>query len=446
MNYLPNTDKDRQEMLKTIGVNSIDELFADIPPALRMKRPLNLPPGMSEQELQKHMRELAAENKNLTEYACFIGAGAYDHYVPAVVRHVLARSEFYTAYTPYQPEVSQAVLQSIFEYQTMICELTGMDAANASMYDGASAAAEAVTIAAGLTRRKVALVSRTVHPETRETIRTYAAGHGIDVREIPMKDGVTSVEDLKGMLGPDVACVVAQHPNFFGCLEPMREISGLAAAEGATFIASVNPLSLGILEPPGEYGAEIVVGEGQPLGNPLAFGGPYLGIFAVRNKYLRRMPGRLVGMTKDVRGQRGFVLTLQTREQHIRREKATSNICSNEALNALAAVVYLSWLGKEGLKELALLCAKKARYLRERIAGIKGFEISFKAPVWNEFAVKCPVDPEKIVNSLLERKILAGYPLGRAYPELKDHLLIAVTEKRTRQEMDALVSGLEGLV
>jgi len=444
MNFLPNTDKDREEMLKTIGVKSIDELFSDIPPALRFNRALDIPPGMSEYELAKHMRELAEKNE-AQNYATFIGAGSYDHYVPSVVRFVISRSEFYTAYTPYQPEVSQAVLQSIYEYQTMICELTGMDAANASMYDGASAAAESVTIAAGLTRRKRALVSRTVHPETRTVIRTYAVGHNIDVEEIPLENGLTSVKSLEDKLGKDVSCVVIQEPNFFGNLEPVHEIAEKVRQAGATLIVCVNPISLGVLRPPSEYGAEIVVGEGQVLGNPMAFGGPYLGVLAVKKRYLRRMPGRLAGVTKDTRGQRGFVLTLQTREQHIRRERATSNICSNEALNALAATVYLSWLGKEGIKELSANCVKKAHYLAERISAIKGFSLAWEVPFFNEFAVKCPVDPEKIVKSLLDKKILAGYPLGRAYPEMKDYLLIAVTEKRTKKEMDDLLAGLEGL-
>lgn len=441
MNFLPNTDKDRAEMLKTIGVASVDDLFSDIPPALRFKGQLDVPEAMAEWELLKHMRELA-DKDTAAKCVNFIGAGAYDHYVPSVVRHVLARSEFYTAYTPYQPEVSQAVLQSIFEYQTMICELTGMDAANASMYDGASAAAESVTIACGLTRRKNALVSRTAHPETLAVTRTYAQGHSLNIDEVPMENGVTSLAGLDEMLSKDVGCLVIQQPNFLGNIEPVDEISAKVKAAGATLIVQVNPVSLGILRPPAEYGAEIVVGEGQVFGNPMAFGGPFLGILAVKDKYLRRMPGRLVGMTNDNRGQRGFVLTLQTREQHIRRERATSNICSNEALNALAAVVYLSWLGKEGVKELAEHCVKKAHYLAEGISKVKGYSLAWKTPFFNEFAVRCPVDPEKIVESLQKKGILAGYPLGRSYPELKDCLLIAVTEKRTKEEMDELLAGL----
>jgi glycine dehydrogenase subunit 1 len=444
MDFLPNTNKDREEMLKTIGVKSIEDLFSDIPPALRFKGDMKMPAALSEYEVAKLMREIAGKN-TAQDFATFIGAGAYDHYVPSVVRHVLGRSEFYTAYTPYQPEVSQAVLQSIFEYQTMICELTGMDAANASMYDGASAAAESVTIASGLTRRKNALVSRTAHPETKLVTETYAKGHGITVKEVPFENGVTSLKELDKMLSADVASLVIQQPNFFGNIEPVEEISKKVQAVGATLIVQVNPMSLGVLRPPAEYGAEIVVGEGQVFGNPMAFGGPYLGVLAVKDKYLRRMPGRLVGMTNDNRGQRGFVLTLQTREQHIRRDRATSNICSNEALNALAATVYLSWLGKEGIKELAEHCVAKAHYLADAIANLKGYSLAWNTPFFNEFAVKCPVDPEEMVKSLVSKKILAGYPLGRAYPELKDHLLIAVTEKRTKKEMDDFLAGLEGL-
>ncbi len=444
MNFLPNTDKDRAEMLKTIGVSSIADLFSDIPASLRLKGQMKLPEGLSEWELLKHMRELAAKD-SAANLATFIGAGAYDHHVPSVVHHVLGRSEFYTAYTPYQPEVSQAVLQSIFEYQTMICELTGMDAANASMYDGASAAAESVTIACGLTRRHKALVSRSVHPETRAVTKTYSAGHQIEVAEVPMTDGHTCLVNLEKMLSQDIGCVVIQQPNFLGNLEPVDEISAKVKAAGATLIVAVNPVSLGLLRTPAEYGAEIVVGEGQVFGNPMAFGGPFLGVLAVKDKYLRRMPGRLVGQTTDNRGQRGFVLTLQTREQHIRRDKATSNICSNEALCALAATVYLSWLGKEGIKELATQCVTKAHYLADAIAAVKGYSLAWKTPFFNEFAVKCPVAPEKIVKSLLGKGILAGYPLGKDYPELKDHLLVAVTEKRTKKEMDEFVHGLEVL-
>jgi glycine dehydrogenase subunit 1 len=444
MNFLPNTDKDRAEMLKTIGVSSIADLFSDIPSNLKFKGQMNLPEALSESELLKLMRELAGKDP-AADYATFIGAGAYDHHVPSVVRHVLGRSEFYTAYTPYQPEVSQAVLQSIFEYQTMICELTGMDAANASMYDGPSAAAESVTIACGLTRRDKALVSRTIHPETRVVTRTYAAGHNITVEENPMENGVTSVAGLEKMLSPEIGCVVIQQPNFLGNLEPVDEIAAKAKAAGATLIVAVNPMSLGLLRTPAEYGAEIVVGEGQVFGNPMGFGGPYLGVLAVKDKYLRRMPGRLVGQTTDVRGQRGFVLTLSTREQHIRRERATSNICSNEALCALAGCVYLTWLGKQGVKDLAEHCVKKAHYLADRISSLKGYSLAWSTPFFNEFAVKCPVAPEKVIKSLLGKKILAGYPLGKSYPELKDYLLIAVTEKRTKEEMDELVSGMEVL-
>ncbi len=445
MNFLPNTDQDRKEMLKTIGVDSIDDLFSDIPSNLKLKNDLNIPPALSEYELAKHMEQLASKNTAI-DFVNFIGAGSYDHYIPSVVKHMWGRSEFYTAYTPYQAEISQAVLQSIYEYQTMICELTGMVAANASMYDGASAAAESVTISSGLTRRKRALVSSTVHPETRAVINTYANAHDIQVEQIDYKDGVTDVQSLADKLSDDVACVVVQQPNFFGLLEPVDRISSKVKDAKATFVVSVNPMSLGLLRPPAEYGADIVVGEGQVFGNPMSFGGPYLGIMAVNQRYLRRMPGRLVGMTSDSQGRRGFVLTLQTREQHIRRERATSNICSNQALNALAATVYMSWVGKEGIKEVGEHCLQKAAYLAGKINEIDGFSVAWEAPFFNEFAVKCPIGAEKVIQALSNKKILAGYPLGRSYPELEDHLLIAVTEKRTKQEMDDLLAGLEGLV
>lgn len=444
MNYAPNTKKDKEEMLKTIGVSTLEDLFQDIPRSLRLKEDMDIPPSMSEYELDRHMRELAEKNK-AKNFVNFIGAGSYDHYVPSVVRHVLNRSEFYTAYTPYQPEVSQAVLQSIYEYQTMICELTGMDAANASMYDGASAAAESVTIASGLTRRKKAFLSKTVNPETILVTKTYAVGHEIEVGEIEMENGVTSLTSLKEKINKDVACLVIQQPNFFGNLEPVDEISAITQEAGVTLIVAVNPLSLGLLRPPSEYGADIVVGEGQVFGNPMAFGGPYLGIMAVKNKYLRRMPGRLVGVSKDGKGRRGFVLTLQTREQHIRRDRATSNICSNQALCALAATVYLSWLGKEGIRDLAAQCLQKAAYLAEKISGLKGYGLAWDTPFFNEFVIDCPVDAETVVETLMDKGILAGYPLGKTCTDFKNKLLIAVTEKRTKKEMDDLVAGLEGL-
>ena len=446
MNFIPNTDRDRQQMLEAIGVDSVEDLFADIPEKVRLKGKMDLPSGMSEAELFAHMQSLANRNTNMGDYISFLGAGAYDHYVPAVVGHVMNRSEFYTAYTPYQPEVSQAVLQSIYEFQTMICELTGMSVANASMYDGATAMAEAAMIACSNTRKKRIVISRSVHPEYRQVLATYATGADLELVEAPFdpEEGTTDLDALDELL-KDAACLLIQHPNFFGCLEDVDELSERAKANKALFVVAVDPITLGVLRPPAEYGADIVVGEGQPLGIPLSYGGPYLGFFAVTKRLMRRIPGRVVGMTTDVRDQRGFVLTLQTREQHIRREKATSNICSNQALCALGATVYLSWLGKEGLRKLSQLCLQKAAYAKERITSLPGYEAAFNAPSFREFALRCPVEPGSIINQLLEDKIIAGYDLSKEYPELNNMLLLAFTEQRSRQHIDRLVSGLEGL-
>ncbi len=446
MNFIPNTDRDRQRMLEAIGVDSIEELFSDIPDKVRLKGKMDLPSGMSESQLFGHMQSLANRNTNMTDYISFLGAGAYDHYVPAVVGHVMNRSEFYTAYTPYQPEVSQAVLQSIYEFQTMICELTGMEVANASMYDGATAMAEAAMIACSNTKRNKILISRTVHPEYRQVLSTYATGADLELVEVELdaEKGTTDLARLDEML-KDAACLLIQQPNFFGCLEDVDALAERTKANKALFVVAVDPISLGVLRAPSEYGADIVVGEGQPLGMPLSYGGPYLGFFAVTKPLMRRIPGRVVGMTTDTKDQRGYVLTLQTREQHIRREKATSNICSNQALCALGATVYLSWLGKVGLQKLADLCLQKAAYAKDRITGLSGFEAAFGAPSFREFAIRCPVQPNSIIENLLEQKIIAGYDLGKDYPEFKDMLLMAFTEQRSREHIDQLVAGLEGL-
>ncbi|MCR4397411.1 MAG: aminomethyl-transferring glycine dehydrogenase subunit GcvPA [Firmicutes bacterium] len=443
MNYIPHTDNDRERMLEAIGVGRVAELFEDIPKKVRLGRPLDLPPGMSELEVYSLLYGLSKKNLNLNDCVSFLGAGVYDHFIPAVVDHVISRSELYTAYTPYQPEVSQAVLQIIYEYQTAICELTGMDVSNASHYDGSTAAAEAAIIAAMHTGRRKAVVSEAVHPEYRRTINTYAHGYGIEVTEIPCSGGVTDWSRApEAMSG--AATLIVQNPNFFGCLEELQSAERAAHGAGALFTVIVDPISLGVLRPPGDYGADIVVGEGQSLGNAPSFGGPYLGIFAVKSPLVRRLPGRVIGMTRDNRGQRGFVMTLQTREQHIRREKATSNICSNEALCAAAALVYMTTMGKQGMREVGELCTAKSHYLAGRLAEV-GYRPAFQAPFFKEFAVRCPVEPESIVTRLAGEGILAGYPLGRAYPQFRDCLLIAVTEKRTRSEMDTFVARLEGL-
>ncbi len=440
MGYVPNTEKDRKEMLRTIGVDDIEKLLTDIPEEIRLKKELNLPPPLSEIELKKEILVLSEKNADLLHYTSFLGAGAYDHYIPSVVEHMVSRSEFYTAYTPYQAETSQGMLQSIYEFQSMICELTGMEAANASMYDGASATAEAAMMAIRITKRKEILVSRALHPNYRMVLKTYLQGIGITIKEIPFKDGVTDLDALS--ISDNTAAVIIQQPNFFGCIEELSAISAIAKKFGALFIVSVDPISMGILKSPGELGADIVIGEGQSLGNSLSFGGPYLGLFATRKEHVRQMPGRLVGATVDAQEKRGYCLTLQTREQHIKRERATSNICTNQALCALAATVYLSVIGKEGLRKLAELCLQKAHYAQREITKIKGFSSPFTAPFFKEFVVKAPVSAEKILKGLLKEKIIGGLELGNYYPELKEHLLICVTEKRTREEIERLVALL----
>ncbi len=443
--YIPHTEEDKKKMLETIGVGSIDELFADIPQQVRFRGRMHLPSPMSELELVRHMESAAEKNADLSEYVSFLGAGAYDHYLPTVVDHLLQRNEFYTAYTPYQAEISQGVLQSIYEYQTMICELTGLEVANASMYDGASAVAEAAIMAASITSRRGVVASRTVHPETREVLKTYASGLGLKVDEVPYTGGVTDTAQLEELVDKGTACVVVQQPNFFGCLEEIQAAVEVAHARGALLVVSCDPISLALLSPPGDVGADIAVGEGQPLGNPLNFGGPYLGFFATKEKWVRHMPGRLAGATVDNLGQRGYVLTLQTREQHIRRARATSNICSNEALCALAATVYLSALGPRGLREVAELCLQKAHYAHDAITGLEGYQAAFTAPFFKEFVVKTPRPPAQVNKRLLSHRVIGGLDLARFYPELENHLLVCVTEKRTREEIDRLVQLLANL-
>ncbi|MDN5277470.1 MAG: glycine dehydrogenase subunit 1 [Clostridiales bacterium] len=437
--YIPNTDQDRREMLEKLGLHSIEQLYEDIPCQVRLKDDLDLPVPLSEMELVRHMKDIAAKNKTVDEYICFLGAGAYDRYIPSVVKHVLVRQEFYTAYTPYQPEISQGTLQAIFEYQTMMCELTGMDVANASMYDGASALAEAVCMACQATGREKVLIARSVHPQSREVVYTYSRFRGIKVHEVGYDDGRVDIQELKRLVSDDVAAVVVQTPNFFGIIEMLDEIAEVVHHFGGLLVVSVNPVSLAVLKSPGSCGADIVVGEGQALGNPLNFGGPYLGFMATTQKLMRRIPGRIVGQTVDLSGNRAFVLTLQTREQHIRREKATSNICSNQALNALAATVYLSVLGREGLKEVALLSMRKAHYAFEKLISEAGCSFMFPAPFFDEFLVKVPVPVEELNRALLDHGIIGGYAVEKDYPELQGGWLVAVTEKRTREEIDALI-------
>ncbi|TJY44433.1 aminomethyl-transferring glycine dehydrogenase subunit GcvPA [Cohnella pontilimi] len=440
--YLPMTDRDRAEMLATVGVNSVEELFADIPASVRYNGVLPISPALDEPGMLKHMRRLSDRNADSDRFTSFLGAGIYDHHIPVVIQHVISRSEFYTAYTPYQPEISQGELQAIFEFQSYICELTGMKVANASMYDGATALAEAAALAHGATKRNKIVISRTVHPEAREIVRTTARGLDLEVVEVGFRNGVTDLQQLENAVDDQTAAVLVQTPNFFGCLEDIRAIEPLIHAQKGLLVMSVNPMSLGLLESPGKLGADVVVGDAQPLGIPTSLGGPTCGFFAVSEPLMRRIPGRIVGQTTDRDGKRGYVLTLQAREQHIRREKATSNICSNQALLALCASVYMSVMGKSGMQEVSLQNMRKAHYAASQFpAGSQ----AFSAPFFNEFVVKLPANADvKAVNAkLLEAGYIGGYDLGVHYPELKGHMLVAVTERRTKKEIEEFVREWE---
>ncbi|MEI8032074.1 MAG: aminomethyl-transferring glycine dehydrogenase subunit GcvPA [Chlorobiaceae bacterium] len=440
MPFIVNTPAEREEMLKAIGASSFEELILDIPEEIRLKRALELAAPSDEPQVRKLLEGLAAANSTTADYVSFLGGGAYDHFIPAAIKTIVSRSEFYTAYTPYQAEVSQGTLQAIYEYQSLICRLYGMDVANASMYDGATALAEAVLMAMNVTGRPNVVVAGKLHPFNSAVLKTYleAAGHAAVIQNA-LEDGIGSLLGLKTLVDEGVAAVVVQQPNFYGCLEEVEAIGQLAHEKGALFVVSADPLSLGVLADPGSYGADIAVGEGQPLGTPQSFGGPYLGIFSVKQALVRKIPGRLVGMTKDRDGEDGFILTLQTREQHIRREKATSNICSNQALNALQAAVYLSLLGKEGIGEVAAQSAIKAHYLAERIAALPGFSLKYSAPFFREFVVETPIAAGEVISRMLNKKVFAGYDLA-AHDETG--LLIAVTEKRTMEELDVFVEEL----
>jgi glycine dehydrogenase subunit 1 len=435
MRYTPNPSEVALDMLKDIGFNRMEELFTDIPEDLRLTRELNLGPGMSEMEVRQRLNQLAGRNSNVEQMPCFLGAGAYDHYIPAALEQMLMRSEFYTAYTPYQPEISQGILQSIFEYQTLICNLTGMDVANASMYDGATALAEACTLACESTRRTKVLVPETLHPEYIQVLDTYSISGKTKIEKLPCPNGRID-EDFLSCIDKDTACIVIQQPNFFGILEDLREAEKKVHASGGMLVMMVDPISLALLKPPAEWGADIVAGEGQSLGNSLSFGGPYLGFLAVSKKLMRKTPGRMVGQTLDQAGRRAFVLTLQAREQHIRREKASSNICSNQALNALAAAMYFAFVGPRGLKEIAVRSHQLAVYASE-VLSAAGAPLKYEAPFFREFAVKVK-DPAAVNQRLLKHGIIGGY-------ELEDALLLAFTEKRTRQEIDRLASIIGGM-
>ncbi len=427
--YLPNTDAERMAMLHEIGVGSIEELFQDIPEEFRNVH-FKLPLPFSELELKEELRQLSNRNTNLDDYACFLGAGYYRHFIPSVVGHIVSRGEFYTAYTPYQAEVSQGTLQTIYEFQSLVCQLTGMEVSNAGMYDGSTAAAEAALLACRVTKRDKVAVLSTVHPKYYEVTETYAKGHSISLKKVePRLDGLSS----------DCACLIVEQPNFFGYFEDMNAYVQKVHDIGALLIVIVDPISLGMFKPPGDYGADIVVAEGQSLGNPLSFGGPGVGIFACRKEYLRQMPGRIVGKTVDVDGQTGYVMTMVTREQHIRRERATSNICTSEALAALATTVYLATLGKRGLRQVAELCYHKAHYTAEAISKLKGYSLVFPQPFFKEFVVRCPVRPHLINKALFNESIIGGLDLSHM---LDNSILLCVTEMNTKQEIDRLVEIL----
>jgi glycine dehydrogenase subunit 1 len=440
--YLALTDDDREEMLRTIGVESLDELFREIPASVRLKRELELEPALSEQELAAHLSSLAARNIDATREVSFLGAGIYDHYVPAVVDAVLQRGEFLTAYTPYQPEMSQGVLQAIFEYQTAICELTGMEVSNASGYDGTTVTADACFIAKHATGKARIVVTEATNPQVRQVVKTYAPGFGLDVVEVPHRGGRTDPEDVRAA-ADGTAAVIFQQPNMFGCLEPAPELAAAANEAEALPVAHVDPLSLGVLEAPGRYGCALALGEGQAAGNFPSYGGPHYGFLAAREEFIRRMPGRIVGETVDAAGERGYVLTLQTREQHIRREKATSNITTNQTLLALGGLVYLTWLGPQGLRELGETCLALAAYAKQQLGERAGLELVFpKRATFKEFAVRVGRNARDVVAAARERGVHPGYPLGRDYEGMDDVLLVALTEKRTPEEIDLLADVL----
>jgi len=442
--YLPDTELDKQEMLELLKVSSVEALFSDIPTEIRLHNPLNIPKSIPEPLLYREMYRLATQNKNANHYSIFLGAGTYDHYIPSVVNHMISRSEFYTAYTPYQPEISQGELQAIFEFQTMVCELTGMDVANSSMYDSFTAFAEAASLAIASTKRPKVLTSKAVHPESRAILHTVAQGQGYQVEEVDLTVDYTDLEKLKAQIDEETAAVMVQYPNFFGSIEDLTEIKRIADTKGALLIVSANPLALALLEAPGKLGADIVVGDMQPFGIPMSFGGPHCGYFAVQKNFMRKVPGRIVGQTTDEEGKRGFVLTLQAREQHIRREKASSNICSNQALNALASAICMTALGKHGVRQMAQLNVDKTNYMVKKLQE-KGFKIVNQGPFFNEFVVELPVPVKSVNTELLHSSIIGGFDLGSDYNQYECHMLIAVTEQRTKEEIDQFICALEAI-
>lgn len=443
MRYTQFNDAQVRQMLSTIGVSSIDELFKTIPSQLRRKEPLHVPRGVSELEMLRDLNALAAKNQDTSKLTCFLGAGAYDHFVPTLVDALAAQTEFVTGYTPYQAEASQGILQLFYEFQTMVCELTGMDVSNASLYELASATAEAVMMATGATGRNEAVVADNVHPDILRVLTTYAAERGVGLSTLVTTEGVVNEDALRAKVGAETGAVVLASPNFFGCVERLDRLIPIIQAAGALAIVATDPIAGGMLKPPGAFGADMVVAEGQALGIPLLYGGPYLGLLACREKFLRKMPGRVVGMTKDVDGRRGFCLALQTREQHIKRERATSNVCTNQGLLAVRASIYLAAMGKQGIANVAGQCFDKAHYAAERIGKTKGFSLRFTAPFFKEFTVRTSKRVREVLASCRRRGLLAGVPLGRFDERHSDCFLVAVTEKRTKEEIDALAAALE---
>lgn len=447
MRYIPHTDEDIHQMLDAVGVTSIRELFKDIPDALYLQEPLPIPEGLDEHALLKHMAHLAGQNADTGSYLSFLGAGAYDHFIPSIVPTLISRGEFLSAYTPYQPEASQGLLQSIFEFQTMVCELTGMEVANASMYDAATALAESALMACQITGRPRVVVLQSIHPHYRQVLKTYLWTNSRELVEVPCPDGVPKLEALRQAVDEQTACVLVQYPNFFGLIEPLAPIVDLAHGVGALAIVCADPIALGVLKPPGEYGVDIVVGEGQSLGNWMGFGGPFLGLFACKQTYVRRIPGRIVGQTTDSEGRRGYVMTLRTREQDIRREKATSNICTNEALCALASTIFMSALGKQGFRALAETCTQKAHYAAERLTRLPGVSLRFPSvPFFKEFVLNLPLPAQVVCERLLTERIIAGLPLSSYFADMENALLVCVTETRTREEIDRFVQVMESVL
>ena len=440
--YTSATERDRAQMLAEVGVESVDELFADVPAGVRLGRALELPDGLPEADVYERLAELAARNSSAEDEITFLGAGMYDHYVPALIDSITQRSEYLTPYTPYQPEISQGTLQAMFEFQTAISELTGLPVASAGLYEGPSSVAAAAYLARGATGRTKFLVSRGLHPHSREALETYSAGYGTTVAEVPLAGGATDLAALEAAVDDETAAVFLQQPNFLGSIEDLAALTPVAKRTGALLIVAVDALTLGVLRPPGDFGADVAVGEGQQLGNRLDYGGPSVGFFAARTEHIRRMPGRIAGETTDVDGRRGFVLTLQTREQHIRREKATSNICTSQQLNALAATIYMSWLGRQGIVELGRLMAQRTAYARERLAAVDGVELLHEQPVVREFAVRIDAPVDAVLRRCAAEQINAGYSLGADYSEFGDGLLVAITERRTRAHIDVLADAL----